>query len=107
MGERKRNTLNTIMYLEYFCLSPSHSMQFPVTAIIKSAIFFGIIFLYVLFKSFIKKMKKSVAPLSLKGLVRGVRKCIPAGVLRLFGNLKWSVTEKIFLIFLGKFTINF
>jgi len=58
VGERKRNTLNTLLYLEYFCLSPSHSMQFPVTAIIKSAIFFGIIFLCVLFKSFIKKWKK-------------------------------------------------
>ena len=39
VGERKRNTLNTLMYLEYFCLSPSHSMRFPVTAIIKSASF--------------------------------------------------------------------
>ncbi|MFC2723682.1 MAG: hypothetical protein ACFN3G_07425, partial [Granulicatella adiacens] len=28
----------------YFCLSPSHSMRFPVTAIIKSAVFFGIFF---------------------------------------------------------------
>ena len=50
-----------------------------------------------------KKMKKSVAPLSLKGLVQGVRKCIPLGFLRLFVNLKWSVTEKIFLIFSRKF----
>ena len=58
VGERKRNPLNTLMYLGDFCLSPSHSMRFPVTAIIKSAIFFGIIFLCVLFKSFIKKWKK-------------------------------------------------
>ena len=52
---------------------------------------------------FYKKMKKTVAPLSLKGLVHGVRKCIPWGFLRLFVNLKWSVTEKIFLIFSRKF----
>ena len=45
VGERKRNTLNTIMHLEYFCLSPSHSMRFPVTAIIKSASFFEIIYM--------------------------------------------------------------
>ena len=48
-------------------------------------------------------MKKSVAPLSLKGTVQGARKCIPAGGLRLFGNLKWGVTEKIFLIFSRNF----
>ena len=47
-------------------------------------------------------MKKSVAPLSLKGTVQGARKCIPAGGLRLFGNLKWGVTEKFFLIFSRK-----
>ena len=59
-------------------------------------------FLYILFKSFIKKMKKSVAPLSLKRTVQGARKCIPAGFSRLFGDLKWAVTEKIFLIFSRK-----
>ena len=52
--------------------------------------------------SALKKMKKSVAPLSLKGTVQGARKCIPAGGLRLFGNLKWGVTEKFFLIFSRK-----
>ena len=43
-----------------------------------------------------KKMKKSVAPLSLKRTVQGARKCIPAGFSRLFGDLKWAVTEKFF-----------
>jgi len=33
-------------------------------------------------------MKKSVAPLSLKEPVQGVRKCILPLFLRLFGNLK-------------------
>ena len=47
-------------------------------------------------------MKKSVAPLSLKGPVQGGRNCILPGFLRLFGNLKWGVTEKIFLIFSRK-----
>ena len=51
---------------------------------------------------FYKKMKKSVAPLSLKETVQDVRKCIPSGFLRIFGNLKWSVNEKIFLIFSRK-----
>ena len=45
VGERKRNTLNTMMYLEYFCLSPSSSMRFPVTAIIKSASFSEIFYI--------------------------------------------------------------
>ena len=53
-----------------------------------------------------KKMKKSVAPLSLKGTVQGVRKCIPLGFIRIFGILKWSVTEKIFLIFSRKIYYN-
>ena len=49
-----------------------------------------------------KKMKKSVAPLILTEPVHGVRKCIPPVFLRLFGNLKWCVTEKNFLIFSRK-----
>ena len=56
--------------------------------------------------SALKKMKKSVAPLSLKGTVQGVRKCILPGFLRLFVNLKWGVTEKIFLIFSRKIYYN-
>ena len=52
--------------------------------------------------SALKKMKKSVAPLSLKGTVQGVRKCILPGFLRLFVNLKWGVTEKNFLVFSRK-----
>ena len=47
-------------------------------------------------------MKKSVAPLILTEPVQGVRKCVLPGFLRLFGNLKWGVTEKIFLIFSQK-----
>ena len=90
------------MYLEYFCLSPSHSMRFPVTAIIKSANFSGIIFFVRFVQILYKKMKKSVAPLSLKGLVQGARKCIPQGFVRLFGLLKISSTEKSFLIFSRK-----
>ena len=49
-----------------------------------------------------KKMKKSVAPLILTEPVHGVRKCILPGFLSIFVNLKWSVTEKIFLIFSRK-----
>ena len=77
-------------------------MQFPVTAIIKSANFSGIIFLCVLFKSFIKKWKKVLRHSVWRGTVQGARKCIPAGFLRFFGNLKWSVTEKFLLIFYRK-----
>ena len=50
-----------------------------------------------------KKMKKSVVPLSLKGLVQGVGKCILPGFLRFFDNLKWDMTEKIFLVFSQNF----
>ena len=53
--------------------------------------------------SALKKMKKSVAPLSLKGTVQGVRKCILPGFLRLFVNLKWGVTEKNFFDFFSDF----
>ena len=49
-----------------------------------------------------KKMKKSVAPLILNGSAQSVRKCILPVFLRLFGNLKRGVTEKIFLIFYRK-----
>ena len=56
--------------------------------------------------SALKKMKKSVAPLSLKGTVQGVRKCILPGFLRIFGDLKWSVTGKNFLIFSRKIYYN-
>jgi len=52
-------------------------MRFPVTAIIKSANFSGIIFFVRFVQILYKKMKKSVAPLSLKELVQGARKCIP------------------------------
>ena len=41
-------------------------------------------------------MKKSVAPLILTEPVQSVRKCILPGVLRLFDNLKWGVTENFF-----------
>ena len=101
-GGKKTKYSKSLMYLEYFCLSPSHSMQFPVTAIIKSANFSGIIFLCVLFKSFIKKWKKVLRHSVWRGTVQGARKCIPAGFLRFFGNLKWSVTEKFLLIFYRK-----
>ena len=77
-------------------------MQFPVTAIIKSAIFFGIIFFVRFIEIPNKKMKKSVAPLSLKGTVQGVRKCILTEFLRIFGNLKWNVTEKKFFDFFSE-----
>lgn len=78
-------------------------MRFPVTAIIKSANFSGIIFFVRFVQILYKKMKKSVAPLSLKGLVQGVGKCILPGFLRFFDNLKWDMTEKIFLIFSRNF----
>ena len=48
-------------------------------------------------------MKKSVAPLILTEPVQGVRKCVLPGFLRLFGNLKWGVTEKNSLIFSRNF----
>ena len=51
-------------------------------------------------------MKKSVAPLSLKGLVQGVGKCILPGFLRFFGNLKLGVTEKNFFDFLSDFLLH-
>ena len=35
MGERKRNILDTIMYLGCFCLSPSHLILFPITITIE------------------------------------------------------------------------
>ena len=100
MGERKRNILDTIMYLGCFCLSPSHLILFPITITIepeKKCVFTF---------CFYKKMKKSVAPLILTKSVQGVGKCILPGFLRLFGNLKWSVTEKIFLIFSRKIYYN-
>ena len=78
-------------------------MRFPVTAIIKSANFSGIIFFVRFVQILYKKMKKSVAPLSLKGLVQGVGKCILPGFLRFFDNLKWDMTEKNFLIFSRNF----
>ena len=52
-------------------------------------------------------MKKSVAPLSLKEPVQGVRKCIPPVFLKIFGGSKWEETEKIFWFFLGKYTTLF
>ena len=102
-GGKKTKYSKSLMYLEYFCLSPSHPMRFPVTAIIKSANFSGIIFFVRFVQILYKKMKKSVAPLSLKGLVQGVGKCILPGFLRFFDNLKWDMTEKIFLIFSRNF----
>ena len=49
-----------------------------------------------------KKMKKSVAPLSLKEPVQGVRKCILPDFLKLFDRLRYCITEKNFLIFSRK-----
>ena len=78
-------------------------MRFPVTAIIKSANFSGIIFFVRFVQILYKKMKKSVAPLSLKGTVQGVRKCIPTDFLKLFDRLMYCIIEKIFLIFSRNF----
>ena len=79
-----------------FCLSPSHLILFPITITIEPEKM--CVFAFCLYK----KMKKSVAPLILNGSVQSVRKCILPMFLRLFGNLKWCVTEKIFLIFSRK-----
>ncbi len=92
MGERKRNILDTIMYLGCFCLSPSHLILFPISITIEPEKMCVFTF------CFYKKMKKSVSPLSLKEPAQGVRKCIPSGFLKLFYSLKYFLTEKFFLI---------
>ena len=84
------------MYLGCFCLSPSHLILFPITITIepeKKCVFA---------LCFYKKMKKSVAPLSLKEPVQGVRKCILPDFLKLFDRLRYCITEKNFLIFSRK-----
>ena len=48
-------------------------------------------------------MKKSVTSLILPEPGQGVGKCILPGFLRFFDNLKWDMTEKIFLIFSRNF----
>ena len=50
-----------------------------------------------------KKMKKSVTSLILTEPVQGVGKRILPGFLSFFDNLKWDMTEKIFLIFSRNF----
>ena len=52
-------------------------------------------------------MKKSVVPLSLKEPVQGVRKCIPPDFLKFFDSLRYCVTDKIFLIFIGNYYYYF